>query len=136
MKIKVIENGYGIMQDKHWLKAFEKFNKDYTGEQIKSGLWRTNKNLVELIESKHKEIKWLKDRIKITKVESELKNYENKLNKLIDKDGYGDKDWLYFKIKEVDTSRNWFFDEYDGAISVSYLKEVNNDLNLFEVEYN
>lgn len=136
MKIKVIENGYGAMQDEHWLKEFKKFTKDYTLNEIENSLWRTNQNLIKLIENKHKEISWLKEKIEATKDKNELKKYENKFNKLVDQNGWGDKSWLYFHIKEIDTSRKWFFDEYDGAVSVSYLKEVNNDLNLFEVEYN
>lgn len=136
MKIKVIENGYGVMQDKHWLKTYKKFTKDYTLNEIENGLWRTNQNLIKLIENKHKEINWLKEKIEITKDKNELKKYENKLNKLIDQNGWGNKSWLYFEIKEIDTSRKWFFDEYDGAVSVSYLKEINNDLNFFKVEYN
>lgn len=117
--MKIILNSFGVMDDKRFLKAIE-------GKAEFE--WRTDESVIELIESKHDEIKFLtvvKNQGKVTKGQL------SKLEKLTN--SYDSKCWLYFRIEEVDTKRPWYLSDYDTSLSICYLdkSDIKKDINFY-----
>lgn len=114
--MKIILNSYGFMGDKRFLKAIEGMSEFE---------WRTNEDVIALIEKKHKEIKYLYN----LKEKGVISNsQQSKLNKLT---GKYNKNWLHFRIEEVDTTRKWCILDYDSSKSIEYLELENESLNFY-----
>ncbi|MES9681860.1 hypothetical protein ABWK22_02845 [Gottfriedia acidiceleris] len=49
---------------------------------------------------------------------------------------FGKESWTYIKVVEVDTSRPWLIDDYDGSESIKYVKYrvIDKELNYVELK--
>lgn len=115
--MKVILNSYGFMEDKRFLKAIKGMSEFE---------WRTNENVIALIEKKHEEIKYLCD---LDEKGVITESQQKKLNKLTD--CYNNKNWLHFRIREVDTTKKWCILDYDSSKDIQYLELEDESLNFY-----
>lgn len=113
--MKVIVNTYGIMEDKKFTKLIEGM------DELE---WRTNEKVIKLIEKRQNEIRYLQKKQKDFKI---TLSQMLKLKKLTEQH----KDWLYFTIEEVDTTRKWCIRDYETSTYIQYLNVADESINFY-----
>lgn len=111
--MKVITNTFGTMESPEFIKKIQ--GKDEFE-------WRTDEKVIALIEKRQNEALYLKKLIDENKA-TETQEYRFKF--LTQR--Y--KDWFYFSIEEVDTTRLWVISSYDFSTHIKYLDVVDEKLN-------
>lgn len=113
--MKVILNTFGVMEDKRFTRKIQ---------GLSEFEWRTNEDVIALIEKRQKEILYL---YQLKESGTITASQESRLKKLTE----CSKDWLFFRIQEVDTTKKWAIGDYDSSKFIQYFDVVDEKLNFY-----